>query len=134
MPEAAPNDSEAQSLDDAWKESRGSRRTSGAADPSAEPDPLERIVRTFDAAAFKQAAAMLDRDGCGAAGGPDAARTGAELCTQAKGYLTAGCCWKRRRLYQAAVAADGKSAQAHAGLAEVRERSGDADGGAQGSA
>jgi hypothetical protein len=31
------------------------------------------------------------------------------------------------RLYQDAVAADNASAQAHAGLAQVRERSGDAD-------
>jgi Tfp pilus assembly protein PilF len=49
------------------------------------------------------------------------------LCTQAKGYLDRGLLLEAERLYQAAVAADGKSAEAHAGLAEVRERSGDAD-------
>ena len=49
------------------------------------------------------------------------------LCTQAKGYLDRGLLLEAERLYQAAVAADGKSAEAHAGLAEVRERSGDTD-------
>ena len=32
------------------------------------------------------------------------------------------------RLYQPAIAADGKVAEAHEGLAEVRERAGDAEG------
>ncbi len=49
------------------------------------------------------------------------------LCTQAKGFLDRGLLLEAERLYQDAVAADGESAQAHAGLAEVRERSGDAD-------
>ncbi len=47
------------------------------------------------------------------------------LCTQAKGFLDRGLLLEAERLYQDAVAADGKSAQALAGLAEVRERSGD---------
>ena len=49
------------------------------------------------------------------------------LCAQAKGFLDRGLLLEAERLYQDAVAADGTSAQAHAGLAEVRERSGDAD-------
>ena len=38
-----------------------------------------------------------------------------------------GLLLEAERLYQAAEAADGKNAKAHAGLAEVRERSGDAE-------
>jgi Tfp pilus assembly protein PilF len=49
------------------------------------------------------------------------------LCAQAKGYLNRGLLLEAERLYQAAVAADGRSAEAHAGLAAVRERSGDAE-------
>jgi Tfp pilus assembly protein PilF len=84
-------------------------------------------VRTFDAAAFKQAAAMMDQMNAGrleALAPRDRARA---LCTQAKGYLDRGLLLEAERLYQAAAAADGKSAEAHAGLAVVRERSGDSD-------
>ena len=113
-----PNDTEAQTLEEAWK---------GAPGADASADPLERIERSFNAAAFKQAAAMLDEMNAGrlAALGPrERAHT---LCAQAKGYLDRGLLLEAERLYQDAVTADAQSAQAHAGLAEVRERSGDAE-------
>ncbi len=122
-----PTDSEAQSLVDAWKKPAAPATSSAAADPSAAPDPLERIVRTFDEAAFKQAAAMLDEmdeQRLTALPAPERAKT---LCAQAKGYLDRGLLLEAERLYQAAEVADSKNAQAHAGLAEVRERSGDAE-------
>jgi tetratricopeptide (TPR) repeat protein len=50
-----------------------------------------------------------------------------KLASQAKDYLDRGLLLEAERLYQAAVAADGKFAEAHAGLAEVRERTGDAE-------
>ena len=90
-------------------------------------DPLERIVRSFDAAAFKQAAAVMDEMNAGRLEALAPRDRAQALCTQAKGYLDRGLLLEAERLYQAAVAADGKSAEAHAGLAEVRERSGDAD-------
>ena len=70
---------------------------------------------------------MMDQMNAGrltALGPRDRARV---LCTQAKGYLDRGLLLEAERLYQGAAVADGKSAEAHAGLAEVRERSGDAD-------
>jgi tetratricopeptide (TPR) repeat protein len=115
-----PGDGEAQALEAEWK------TPTGAASGS-DSDPLERIVRSFDAAAFKQAASMMDEMNAGrleTLAPRDRARA---LCAQAKGYLDRGLLLEAERLYQAAVAADGKSAEAHAGLAEVRERSGDAD-------
>ena len=115
-----PGDGEAQALEAEWK------TPTGAASGS-DSDPLERIVRSFDAAAFKQAASMMDEMNAGrleALAPHDRARA---LCMQAKGYLDRGLLLEAERLYQAAVAADGKSAEAHAGLALVRERSGDAD-------
>jgi Tfp pilus assembly protein PilF len=51
-----------------------------------------------------------------------------KLAAQAKDYLDRGLLLEAERLYQSAVAADGRVAEAHAGLAEVRERTGDADG------
>ncbi|MGA3131234.1 MAG: tetratricopeptide repeat protein [Terracidiphilus sp.] len=121
-----PTDSEAQTLEAAWKGQAGPGTGSGA-DAAASADPLERIVRSFDATAFKQAAAVMDQMDTGrlAALAPrDRARV---LCTQAKGYLDRGLLLEAERLYQAAVAANGGSAEALAGLAEVHARSGDSD-------
>ena len=134
-----PNDSEAQAVQKAWT---GPAKPGSAKAPVAQPavgagepgedaganaDPLERIKRSFDAVAFRQAALMLDQ--------VDAARLAAlpplqraqKLSGQARDYLDRGLLLEAERLYQSAVAADGKVAAAHAGLAEVRERSGDAE-------
>jgi tetratricopeptide (TPR) repeat protein len=115
-----PGDAEAQTVEKAWK-------TPAAADDNeARPDPLERIERRFDAAAFRQAALMLDQIGAArlaALAPPERAR---KLATQAKVYLDRGLLLEAERLYQDAVAADGSVADGHAGLAEVRERAGDA--------
>jgi tetratricopeptide (TPR) repeat protein len=124
-----PNDSEAQELQTEWAAPATSTAHTGGvdqdADASAKTDPLERIIRTFDAGAFRQAAGMMDQ--------VEAARL-AELAphdravtfaAQAKGYLDRGLLLEAERLYQSAVVADASVAEAHAGLAEVRERSGD---------
>jgi tetratricopeptide (TPR) repeat protein/nucleotide-binding universal stress UspA family protein len=99
----------------------------GGLDEDAKADPLERIKRGFDATAFHQAALMVEQ--------VDAARLAQlapreraqKLSAQAREYLERGLLLEAERLYQAAVAADPSSAAAHAGLAEVRERSGDAE-------
>ncbi len=124
-----PNDSEAQELQTEWAAPATSPAHTGGvdqdADTSAKTDPLERIIRTFDAGAFRQAAGMMDQ--------VEAARL-AELAphdravtfaAQAKGYLDRGLLLEAERLYQSAVVADASVAEAHAGLAEVREHSGD---------
>ena len=110
-----PNDSEAQTLENAWK-------TEASAQPNA--DPLERIERSFNAAAFKQAADMLDEMNAGRLSALPARERAQALCTQARGYLDRGLLLEAERLYQNAADADARSAQAHAGLAEIRERSG----------
>jgi tetratricopeptide (TPR) repeat protein len=120
-----PNDSEAQALNDAWKGKPDADGTNGA---SSSTEPLERIVRRFDETAFRQAAAMLDEVNAGRLAALTPHDRAQRLSTQAKGFLDRGLLLEAERLYQDAVAADGASAQAHAGLAEVRERSGDANG------
>jgi len=119
-----PSDSEAQTLDEAWRGKPGTMGPGGA-DPSS--DPLERIVRTFDESAFRQAAAMLDQMNAGRLASLTPRERAKTLCTQAKSFLDRGLLPEAERRYQDAVAADNASAQAHAGLAQVRERSGDAD-------
>ena len=123
-----PNDSEAQALNDAWKGKPAAQGTNGTPGSDASAEPLERIVRTFDETAFRQAAAMLDEVNAGRLAALTPHDRAQRLCTQAKGFLDRGLLLEAERLYQDAVAADGASAQAHAGLAEVRQRSGDADG------
>lgn len=126
-----PSDSEAQALVDAWKHPAvvtAAAAAAPASDPDPAPDPLERIVRTFDANAFRQAAQMLDQ--------MDAARMAAltpeqraqKLCAQASGYLDRGLLLEAERLYGSAAAADPRSAEAHVGIARVRQRSGDLEG------
>jgi tetratricopeptide (TPR) repeat protein/TolB-like protein len=124
-----PGDGEAQALEAAWKGQVGSGAGAAASQDvsQASVDPLERIVRGFDAAAFKQAAAVMDQMDAGRLAALPSRDRARALCAQAKVYLDRGLLLEAERLYQAAVAADGKSAEAHAGLAEVRERSGDSD-------
>jgi tetratricopeptide (TPR) repeat protein len=123
-----PNDGEAQALNDAWKGKPVAAVTSGTAGADASAEPLERIVRRFDETAFRQAAAMLDEVNAGRLAALTSHDQAQRLCTQAKGFLDRGLLLEAERLYQDAVTAEGASAQAHAGLAEVRQRSGDADG------
>jgi tetratricopeptide (TPR) repeat protein len=135
-----PNDSEALAVQKYWT---GPGRPGAAKAPVAHPlsveeaeelkeeaeakaDPLERIERNFDAAAFHQAAQMMEQmeaSRLAALGPQERARM---LSAHGKDYLDRGLLLDAERLYQAALAADGKVAEAHAGLAEVRERTGDA--------
>ena len=112
------NDSEAQSLQAAWKGT--------ATETSA--DPLERIVRNFDAVAFRQAAGMMDQIEATRLATLSPQERAQTLAKQAKDYLNRGLLLEAERIYQSAVTADSRSQGAHAGLAEVRERTGDAGG------
>ena len=123
-----PNDSEAQDLEKAWRPASAAAAGTDKDPDDAKADPLERIVRTFDAVAFRQAAVMMDQ--------MEAARLAAlsprdralKLADQAKEYLDRGLLLESERLYQSAVVADGTMAKAHAGLAQVREQTGDVAG------
>jgi tetratricopeptide (TPR) repeat protein len=123
-----PNDSEALELQKEWREPAGTVRTvaDGSTEAAANPDPLERIVRTFDAVAFRQAAGMMDQVEAARLAELSPRDRAVKLAMQAKDYLDRGLLLEAERLYQTAVATDGSIAEAHAGLAEVRERSGDA--------
>jgi len=124
------NDSEAQALQKAWKASASA--SAGAlesgADEEAETrvDALERIERGFDAVAFRQAASMMDQMNEARVTALPPRERAQKLSVRAKDYLDRGLLLEAERLYQAALTADPKAAEAHAGLAEIRERTGDA--------
>jgi tetratricopeptide (TPR) repeat protein len=118
-----PSDSEAQALQAAWKSPAVVPASTGT-DSAGAPDPLERIVRTFDAAAFRQAAVMVDEMNATRLAALSPSERALKLCTQARGYLDRGLLLEAERLYQSALAADGQAAQAHVGLALIRERTG----------
>lgn len=113
-----PNDSEAQQVESAWKQ------------PGAgiNVEPLERIERGFDAVAFRQAAVMLDEMESSRLAALSPQQRAHTLAGQAREYLSRGLMLEAERQYTAAVAADARSAEAHEGLAEVRERTGDTAG------
>lgn len=115
---ARPNDSEAQDLLAAWKQPAGSESV----------EPLERIERGFNAVAFRQAAVVMDQMEASrlAALSPD--QRAHALSTQARDFLSRGLVLEAERLYRSAVAADSHAEEAHVGLAEIHERTGDASG------
>ena len=133
-----PGDAEALALQTAWQHPGTKPAATPAvltaatgdasADADATPDPLERIVRTFDAAAFRQAAQMLDQVDAARLSSLTSLERAKQVSTQAKAFLDRGLLLEAERLYQAAVADDRNCAEAHAGLAQVRERTGDAAG------
>jgi tetratricopeptide (TPR) repeat protein/TolB-like protein len=113
-----PSDAEAQKLLAAWK-------TPKTSDPDQADEPLERIVRTFDAVAFKQAAAVIDQmEATRLAALPPHDRA-VKLAANAKDFFNRGLLLEAERLYQQAESDDGSLADVHTGLAAVRERTGD---------
>ena len=100
-----------------------------AATQSAETSnlPLERIKRSYDEAAFRQAAFELEQlESLRAATGSPAQRITA-LLEDANRYLNAGLLVESEREYTEALSLDSNSAAAYAGLARIRERTGDRD-------
>ncbi len=89
--------------------------------------PLERIKRSYDEAAFRQAAFELEQmEALRGAAEPPAKRTAA-LVADANTHLNAGLVVESEREYNRALAANPNSAEAYAGLARVRERTADRD-------
>ncbi len=130
-----PNDSEALAVEKAWTKSEKSGvvkppvtqpGTDLEEEAETKTDPLERIQRSFDEVAFRQAALMLDQINSARLSALPPRERAQLLSTQAHEYLDHGLLLEAERLYQASVAADPKLAAAHAGLAEIRERTGDA--------
>lgn len=125
-----PNDAEAQEVQREWNGAPPPPAPAAGGDdqaamPGTKADPLERIARTFDASAFRAAAGMMDQLETARLAALSPHDRAEKLSEEAKDYLDRGLLLEAARLYQSAVAADSSVAEAHAGLAEVEERSGD---------
>lgn len=90
-------------------------------------DPQERIRRTFSEASFRQQAFLLDQVRAARMATLPPAEQTAQYTQLGYDYFNQGLVPEAEREFQAALSADNKSAAAHAGLAQVRERSGSDD-------
>ena len=87
--------------------------------------PVERIRRTYSEASFRQAAFQLDQMRALRMATLPPAEQAAQYTQLGHEYLAQGLIPEAEQEFQAAITADvGTSAEAHAGLAQVRERSG----------
>ena len=130
-----PTDSEAKAAQKSWQSnSSGSSGPSNSSSPSTPPasatpslgqDPLERIKRSYNGAAFRQAALMAEQVEEARLTTLPAPQRATMLSKSAHEKLDRGLLLEAERGYQSALAADSRSAEAHAGLAQVRERAGD---------
>ncbi len=87
-------------------------------------DALERIRRTYSEASFRQAAFQLDQMRAIRMASLPPTEQATEYTQLGHDYLAQGLVPEAEQEFQAAIAADASSAAAHAGLAQVRERSG----------
>ena len=84
--------------------------------------PLERIKRSYDEAAFRQAAFEMDQMEALRAASEPPAKQVSDLLAEADHYLSAGLLVESEREYTRALGLDAKSSAAYAGLARIRER------------
>jgi tetratricopeptide (TPR) repeat protein len=89
-------------------------------------DPLERIRRTYSEASFRQAAFQLDQMRAMRMATLPPAEQATQYTQLGQDYLAQGLIPEAEQEFQAAIAADASSAAGHAGLAQVREHSGNA--------
>jgi tetratricopeptide (TPR) repeat protein len=89
--------------------------------------PLERIKRSYAEAGFRQAAYAMEQMEQARTGALPPAQRASNLLAEGDHYLAVGLLVEAERAYNEALAADPNSAAAHAGLAQIRERTGDRD-------
>ncbi|HEX4020560.1 MAG TPA: tetratricopeptide repeat protein [Acidobacteriaceae bacterium] len=87
-------------------------------------EPLERIERTYNETSFRQAAFEMDQMRALKLQSLPPAKQAAELCKEGQGYVNQGLLLEAERQFQQALIADHSSAAAHAGLAQIREFTG----------
>ncbi|MCU1247475.1 MAG: Tetratricopeptide 2 repeat-containing protein [Edaphobacter sp.] len=100
--------------------------TKPAPNAAGSPDfaPLERIRRTYSEASFRQAAFQLDQMRAARLATLPRTEQAIQYTQLGHDFLAQGLIAEAEQEFQAAIAAEASSAAAHAGLAQVRERSG----------
>lgn len=99
--------------------------TPSASKPSTAFEPLERIRRTYSEASFRQAAFQLDQMRAARMATLLPAEQAAQYVQLGHDYLAQGLIPEAEQQFQSALTAQPNSAEAHAGIAQVREQSGD---------
>jgi tetratricopeptide (TPR) repeat protein len=120
-----PTDEDAADLLDAWQETKPAAKPAGK--PETQPDPLERIDRIFNAAAFRQAAQTMDAMQSARRAQLSPRERALSLAAEGRSYLDRGLLLEAERLFHSALESDGSLPAAHIGLGEIRERNGDLD-------
>ena len=121
------NDSEAMELHSRLNAAKGNTSAALKGTITANGfDPIVRIRRSFSEASFRQAAFQMDQMRAVRMATLPPAEQATQYVKLGRDYLAQGLVPEAEQEFQAALAADGRSAAAHAGLAEIRERSGDA--------
>jgi tetratricopeptide (TPR) repeat protein len=135
-----PSDTEAQSFQATVRASTtrppaasttANNRVNTAFDPGAavtDNVPLERIKRTFNEASFRQAAFEMEQMEEARLASLPPAKRATQLNAAGTRFYNQGLILEAEREFQEALAADASNADAHAGLAMVREHGGDAKG------
>jgi len=90
-------------------------------------DPTTRIRRTWSEASFRQAAFQLDQMRAMQMAALPPAEQAAQYSQLGAQYLAQGLIAEAEQQFHSALAADPNNAAAHAGIAQVRERSGSTD-------
>jgi len=104
-----------------------SNRVNAAFDPTAQAEslPLERIKRSFNEASFRQAASEIEQMDEARLATLPPHKHAVALTEAGMSFFNQGLILEAEREFQAALIADGGNADAHAGLALVREQEGD---------
>jgi len=89
--------------------------------------PVERVQRTWSETSFRQAAFQLDQLRAARMATLPPAQRAVQYSQLGRDYLAEGLLPEAESQFQSALAADSGSAEAHAGLAQVREYSGDSE-------
>ncbi len=87
--------------------------------------PVERILRNYSETSYRQASFQLSQLRAARMAGQPPAQQATEYSTLGRESLNQGLLPQAESEFQSALNADPKSAAAHAGLAEIRERSND---------
>ena len=87
--------------------------------------PVERIRRNYSETGFRQAAFQLDQMRAARLATLPAVQRATQYVQLGRDYLAQGLLPEAESQFESALAADPNSAEAHAGLAQVREYSGD---------
>jgi tetratricopeptide (TPR) repeat protein len=122
-----PTDTEAAQLLSRLNATRGATSSLKSIANANGFDPLERIRRTWSEASFHQAAFQLDQMRALRMAALPPVQQATEYSQLGTDYLAQGLIPEAEQEFQTALTADSRSAAAHAGLAQVRERTASPD-------